>query len=108
VGDVVPVTIAGQARDLTVSGIYSDVTNGGKTAKAAFADDGADTMWSAVGVELSDAALVGEKAAEYGDRFGFAKVSGMDDFVSQTYGPTIRAVGRLRYAATACRWSSRR
>jgi putative ABC transport system permease protein len=100
VGDVVPVVVAGQLRDLTVSGIYSDVTNGGKTAKAAFAADGADTMWSAVGVELSDASLVAEKAAEYAARFGYAKVSGMDDFVSQTYGPTISAVGTASYAST--------
>jgi putative ABC transport system permease protein len=100
VGDVVPVMVDGQARDLTVSGIYSDVTNGGKTAKAAFADDGAATMWSAVGVELSTTALVGEKAAEYGDRFGYAKVSAMDDFVAQTYGPTIRAVGLASVAST--------
>jgi putative ABC transport system permease protein len=101
VGDVVPVRIAGRARDLVVTGIYADVTNGGKTAKAAFVDDAADTMWSAVGVELTDPALVGEKAAEYTDQFGFAKVSGMDDFVAQTYGPTIRAVGTASTAATA-------
>jgi putative ABC transport system permease protein len=100
VGDVVPVVVDGQVRDLTVSGIYSDVTNGGKTAKAAFTGDEADTMWSAVGVKLSDATLVGEKAAEFAGRFGFAKVSGMDDFVSQTYGPTIRAVGTASYAST--------
>ncbi|MBA3890478.1 MAG: FtsX-like permease family protein [Gemmatimonadaceae bacterium] len=100
VGDVVPVMVEGQARDLTVSGIYSDVTNGGKTAKAALADDGADTMWSAVGVELSDATLVGEKAREYASRFSFAKVSSMDDFVAQTYGPTISAVGTASFAST--------
>jgi putative ABC transport system permease protein len=100
VGDVVPVVIAGEARDLTVTGIYSDVTNGGKTAKAAFADDGADTMWSAVGVELSDASLVGERAAAYAAQFGYAKVSGMDEFVAQTYGPTIRAVGTASIAST--------
>jgi len=99
VGDVLSVMVEGQARDLTVSGIYSDVTNGGKTAKAAFTDAGADTMWSVVGTELSDASLAGEKAAEYAARFEFAKVSAMDDFVSQTYGPTIRAVGAASYAS---------
>jgi len=82
-----------------VSGIYSDVTSGGKTAKAVFADDGADTMWSVVNAELTDASLAGEKAAEYAARFGFAKVSAMDDFVAQTYGPTIRAVGTASYAS---------
>jgi len=52
-----------------------------------------------VNAELTDASLAGEKAAEYADRFGFAKVSAMDDFVSQTYGPTIRAVGTASYAS---------
>jgi len=99
VGDVLPVVVGGQARELTVSGIYSDVTSGGKTAKAAFTDDAADTMWSVVNVELTDASLAGEKAAEYAARFGFAKVSAMDDFVAQTYGPTIRAVGTASYAS---------
>jgi len=99
VGDVLPVMVGGQVRDLTVSGIYSDVTSGGKTAKAAFSDDAADTMWSVVNAELTDASLAGEKAAEYAARFGFAKVSAMDDFVAQTYGPTIRAVGTASYAS---------
>ena len=99
VGDALPVIVGGQARELTVSGIYSDVTSGGKTAKAAFSDDAADTMWSVVNAELTDASLAGERAAEYAARFGFAKVSAMDDFVAQTYGPTIRAVGTASYAA---------
>ena len=99
VGDVVPVMVAGQVRDLTVSGIYSDVTNGGKTAKAAFTDDAAGIMWSTVSVEFSDASLIGAKAAEYAARFRYAKVSGMDEFVAQTYGPTIRAVGTASIAS---------
>ena len=36
VGDVISVIIAGQEQNLTVCGIYSDITNGGKTAKAVF------------------------------------------------------------------------
>ncbi len=99
VGDVLLVMVGGQARELTVSGIYSDVTSGGKTAKAAFTDDAAETMWSVVNAELTDASLAGEKAAEYAARFGFAKVSAMEDFVAQTYGPTIRAVGTASYAS---------
>jgi putative ABC transport system permease protein len=99
VGDLVHLVVEGQTRGLTVSGIYSDVTNGGKTAKAAFTDEGADTMWSVIGAELSDATRAGEKAAEYAARFGFAKVSAMDDFVAQTYGPTITAVGTASYAS---------
>ena len=99
VGDVLPVRVDGQVRDLTVSGIYSDVTNGGKTAKAAFTAGGADTMWSVVSAELADPSRVDAKAAEYEARFSFAKVSPMDAFVAQTYGPTVRAVGMASYAS---------
>ncbi len=99
VGDILPVQIAGQERNLTVSGIYSDVTNGGKTAKAAFADDGADTMWSVINVQLSTPALLDQKIADYADRFEFAKVSGMDGYVAQIYGSTISAIGKAAYTA---------
>lgn len=99
VGDILPVLIAGQERKLTVSGIYSDVTNGGKTAKAAFADDGAETMWTVINVALADPALVDEQVAAVAGRFAFAKVSGMDGFIAQTYGSTIGAIGQAAVAA---------
>jgi len=99
VGDVIPLLIGGQERVLTVSGLYSDVTNGGKTAKAAFADPGAETMWSVINVALSDPALLDAKIAEYADRFDFAKVSDMDAFIGQTYGSTISAIGKAAVAA---------
>ncbi|MBN2982371.1 FtsX-like permease family protein [Cohnella algarum] len=74
VGDVLALAIEGKEKSFAVSGIYADLTNGGKTAKAAFADDSAETMWSVVSAELADPALVGSKASEYADKFGYAKV----------------------------------
>jgi putative ABC transport system permease protein len=41
VGDVVTLIINGRETAVTVCGTYSDVTNGGKTAKAVFTDDSA-------------------------------------------------------------------
>jgi putative ABC transport system permease protein len=99
VGDVLPLMIEGQEVDLTVSGIYSDITNGGKTAKATFADDGADTMWSMISAELVHPSLVDGKIAEYADRFEFAKVSDIDEYIAQTFGSTIRSIGKAAYAA---------
>lgn len=99
VGDVIPFTIQGQEKNLTVCGIYSDVTNGGKTAKAVFADAAADIMWSVISAELSDKSLIGGKTAEYAERFDFAKVSGIDEYIVQTYGSTISSVGKASYAA---------
>ena len=99
VGDGITLVIAGRETTLTVCGIYSDVTHGGKSAKAVFADPTADIMWSVVTAELADPARASEKVAEYADRFAFAKVSDIDEFIRQTYGATINAIGKAAYAA---------
>lgn len=99
VGDVITLIIDGRETHLTVCGTYSDVTNGGKTAKAVFSDPSADIMWSVITAELAEPALLDEKIAEYADRFAFAKVSDIDEFIQQTYGGTINAIGVASYAA---------
>ena len=101
VGDVLPLMIDGQQKNLTVSGIYSDVTNGGKTAKAVFSDPSADIMWSVINVELTDPSLLESKIAEYSEMYDFAKVSDIDEFILQTYGSTINSIGIASYAAIA-------
>ena len=101
VGDTVTLLVGGQETTLTVSGTYSDVTHGGRSAKAVFADDSADTMWSVVTADLEDPARVDEKVAEYDRRFDFAKVSDVEEFVRQTYGATTGAIGRAAVAAIA-------
>ncbi|WP_423189851.1 ABC transporter permease [Alkalibacterium sp. f15] len=100
-GDSIALLVNGVEKDFTISGVYSDVTNGGKTAKAAFVDDTAETMWSIINIELADALKVESKAREYQDNFGFAKVSAIDEYVLQTYGSTISSVGTAAYAAAA-------
>lgn len=99
VGDTIILLIEGKEKNLTVCGIYSDVTNGGKTAKAVFTDNSADIMWSVIGAELVDKSLVGGKVSEYADRFEFAKISGIDEFVEQTFGSTISSIEKASYAA---------
>ncbi|AIQ48469.1 ABC transporter permease [Paenibacillus sp. FSL R7-0273] len=92
-GDVITLKSGGRLLDLTVCGIYSDVTNGGKTAKAAFDSQSGEVMWSVIYAELDDKALAGGTAEKYADRFSFAKVSGVGEYVAQTFGPTISSVG---------------
>ncbi|MNP24623.1 FtsX-like permease family protein [compost metagenome] len=101
VGDVITLMIEGTEKDLTVSGIYSDITNGGKTTKAVFIDNSADMMWNIISVELSDQSLVNSKVSEYSDKFDFAKTSDIDEFVKQTLGSTISSVEMASYAAIA-------
>ncbi|MDQ0177315.1 ABC transporter permease [Bacillus chungangensis] len=99
VGDIMTLVIEGKEKNLTVSGIYSDITNGGKTAKAVFSDNSADMMWCVIYAELSDKSLVGGKTSEYADRFHFAKISGIDKYITQTFGSTRSAIGKASNAA---------
>jgi putative ABC transport system permease protein len=101
VGDPLTLVTEGEEKDLLVSGIYSDVTNGGKTAKAAFFDDSEDIMWSVISMELTDHSQVPDKVSEYGERYDFAKVSSIDHYVQQTFGSLINAVRTASFAAAA-------
>lgn len=99
VGDVIIVVIDGKERSLTVCGVYSDITNGGKTAKAVFTNNSGEIMWSVIAGELSDKSFVDAKVSEYGSKFSFAKVSGIDKYITQTFGSTINSVGKASWAS---------
>ncbi|RSK26122.1 ABC transporter permease [Bacillus sp. HMF5848] len=101
VGNLITLVIEEQEQDFIVSGIYSDVTNGGKTAKAVFTDNSADVMWSVISVELSDKSLVVKKVTEYADRFTFAKVSDIDEYIKQTFGSTMNSIKMASFASIA-------
>jgi len=81
-----------------VCGIYSDITNGGKTAKACFNDfdDKTPTMWSVIYLSLKD-----EKLADIWIEDYRAKNSSLDDeiravkiadYIIGTYGQTIHNI----------------
>lgn len=101
VGDTITLVVGGNKKDFTVCGIYSDITNGGKTAKAVFTDDSADIMWCILCAELSDKAFVGRKVSEYADRFDYAKVTGIDGFIMQTFGSIISSIKMASYVSVA-------
>ena len=84
----------------TVCGIYSDVTNGGKTAKACMGDPNEATpvMWSIIYLSLADEQLVSEWTGEYQDRYSSfedgVKVTLISDYLKGTYGQTIRNISK--------------
>ena len=92
VGDKMVLLTDKGEKQLTVCGIYSDITNGGKTAKAAFQPGTREAAWSTVCVNLKQPGVLAEKTEEYSRKFPYAKVSGMEDYVAQTFGQTLRAV----------------
>ena len=84
----------------SVCGIYSDITNGGKTAKACMRDpdDATPVMWSIIYLSLADEHLAGEWTKEYQDRYASfengVKVTLIADYLKGTYGQTIRNISK--------------
>lgn len=92
VGDTVILLSEGIKKELKVCGIYSDITNGGKTAKAVFTDDSADIMWCSIDVKFLGTTIIAKKVMEYKELLPYAKVSDIKEFMLQTFGPTIRSI----------------
>ncbi|MCM3786720.1 ABC transporter permease [Neobacillus mesonae] len=99
VGDKLALVINGKKTDLTVTGIYSDITNGGKTAKAVFTDSSVPIMWSIICAELLDKTVTDHRVSEYAAMFEQARVTDIDEYVTQTFGSTISSVEKASYAA---------
>ena len=94
VGDELVLESGADARTLRVCGVYSDVTNGGKTAKAAFSDDSGGAMWAVVNASLTPGADPALTGARYAAAFPGLKVSDLASHVRRTFGQTMDAVGR--------------
>jgi len=90
IGDTVTLIIEGQERDMVVSGIYQDVTNGGRTAKATVPYNPQTVLWYTVNLDLAADANIEEKMLQYSQLFEPARVTDMASFVSQTVGNTVQ------------------
>lgn len=99
VGDELVLFTAGDEKQLIISGIYSDITNGGKTAKAVFRADNLEAAWSTICVNLTDSKQLSEKLSEYKNRFSYAKVSDIGEYITQTFGQTLRSIQTAAWAA---------
>ncbi len=92
VGDSIVLIVGEEERSFIVCGIYSDITNGGKTAKAIFQDPTAATMWSVICAKVADNASATQKVMEYAKAYPFAKISDVEAYIDQTFGATINSV----------------
>ena len=95
VGEEITLITAEGEKPFTICGLYSDITNGGKTAKAAFTDQSAKAVWSTICVTLKDEGLLTDAANNYASFFPYAKVSSTKDYIAQTFGQTLQSVQLL-------------
>lgn len=89
VGDTVTLVINNNEKEMAVSGIYQDITNGGKTAKALSLYDENTILWNILSIDVKDGADVNKKINEYSKEFTPAKITNLQQYLNQTLGSTI-------------------
>ncbi len=92
VGDTLLLVVNEEEQEMLVSGIYQDVTNGGKTAKAMLPYNSETTLWYTINVNTKQDVNISNKIAEYTKHFPSAKVTYLEDYLTQTLGTTIKQV----------------
>ncbi|MDO4331007.1 MAG: ABC transporter permease [Lachnospiraceae bacterium] len=96
VGDGILLSLDENIEEYIVCGIYSDITNGGKTAKAAYLHDDGPLMWSVFYVSLKDSAVKDQWLSKYAkilsDGGINAKIVDIQEYVADTYGQTIQEI----------------
>jgi putative ABC transport system permease protein len=87
IGDEIEVFINRNAKKLIITGIYDDVTNGGKTAKANIEPDKSTAGWYSINLKVNSD--IRKKIDEYTEKFDNAKVTGVREYLDQTFRSTI-------------------
>jgi putative ABC transport system permease protein len=97
VGDEVIVKVTGSDKTLVVSGIYQDITNGGKTAKADTSLDlNEDSiLWYIVYIDVKPGVNVGNKMEYYQHKYTSAQANDIKEYTRQTLGNLIDQMGAV-------------
>lgn len=101
VGDRITLLVDGQEQEMTVSGIYQDVTNGGRTAKAVLPYDPDNVLWYAVSLDLTSQNRIDDKVREYSEAFYPVRVTDLEGYLAQTLGNTIGQLRKVTMVAIA-------
>jgi putative ABC transport system permease protein len=98
-GDSITILSGGEKTTLRVTGIYQDVTNGGRTAKAVLADPSDEVLWYNLAVDFKAGTDIAAKRHEYSALFHPARVTDLEDYLRQTLGGTLGQVRRVTVSA---------
>lgn len=100
-GDSMVLVVDGKEETVTVCGIYANLFNGGKTAKATFDDTTAPTIWTDISIKLKHPETVPKKLEQYKRDLPFAKMNNAEKFRDQTFGATIQSLFFVSIGALA-------
>lgn len=100
IGERITLVTNGHETQRTVTGIYQDVTNGGKTAKAISQPFPQSALWKTIQIQLKPGVNIAEKKAIFEKKVSPAKVTDMKEYVHQTIGSTAAIVKVVAFFAT--------
>ncbi len=89
IGDNLSVFSKNKELTLTVSGIYQDITYGGKTAKAMLPSEEDNILWNIINLNIKSGVNLEDKLKQYSIDYSPAKVTDMNNYISQTLGSVI-------------------
>lgn len=97
VGDDVVVKAGETEQTLKVTGIYQDITNGGKTAKAhtSLGVNKEAVLWYIVSMDLAPGVNKLEKMDDYKNAYSTAQVNDISEYTRQTLGHIIEQMGTV-------------
>jgi len=103
INDQITMSIEGKDQIFSICGIYSDITNGGKTAKTVLLKDHSPIMWSIFYERLNNKNSVHEWIQDIEKKLDKedinTKVVDIQSYVDSTYGQTINSIRQAAYVA---------
>lgn len=94
-GDSIQLQVGDRIEVLEVSGIYSDITNGGKSAKITSRDRIQEVALTRFGLQLRDSSQMDNMKEKINQIFPNVRVNDIETQMTQMYGPIQRALKRL-------------
>ena len=100
-GDKLILKTDGKRREMTVTGIYQDITNGGKGAKAVVKEALAEKQRYIININVTRGTDVNKKITEYKKVLPDAKITYPEEYMNQTMGDTVKQLGIFTTGVTA-------
>ncbi|MFW6035836.1 MAG: ABC transporter permease [Halothermotrichaceae bacterium] len=97
VGDEVKLIIRGKPHSMIVTGIYQDITNGGRTAKANIKPNHETAVWYNINLDVRND--VSAKVEEYKQKFDNVQITDLVGCFQQTFANTIDQLNLLTVTA---------
>lgn len=99
IGDLIEVKYQNEIKEYTITGIYQDITYGGKTAKAHIAFDEKDLEGYIIYLDVKEGIQIEEKEKELRTIFTGSRVTPVKEFIEQTLGGITESMGLVSAAA---------